>query len=77
MSSGKRGSEGPGLSVGQLRRHIALESEAVYRVLELGPATIMVEVIRAPGLSAGLRFDFTREAVLAMELVGEDEIPVS
>ena len=60
------------LAVGQLRRQVMLESEAVYSVLALGAETVSVEVVRAPGLTAGRRFEFTREAVLRMDLLDGD-----
>jgi hypothetical protein len=71
MSSGKRRLSGADLAVGQLRRQVVLESEAVYRVCEIGSSSVEVEVVRAPGLSAGARYRFTRAAVLAMEEIGE------
>ncbi len=57
-----------GLAVGQLRRQVRLESEAVYRVCELDDDFAAVEVVRAPGLHPGQRFRFKRDAVAAMEL---------
>jgi len=71
MSSGERGSGAGKLVAGQLRRQVMLESEAVYRVCEIGSSTVEVEVVRAPGLSGGERYHFTWAAVLAMEEVGE------
>lgn len=56
------------LVVGQLRRHVRLGSEAVYRVCDFGPETVWVEVVRVPGLSPGQRFKFSRDAVIAMEV---------
>lgn len=56
------------LVVGQLRRHVRLGSEAVYRVCDFGPESVWVEVVRVPGLSPGERFKFSRDAVIAMEV---------
>jgi hypothetical protein len=72
MSSGKRGSPDGDLSTGQLRRQVVLESEAVYRVCDLGPLLVEVEVVRAPGLQTGDRYHFTPAAVRAMEAIGEE-----
>lgn len=58
-----------GLLSGQTRRQARLGTDAVYRVCDIGDALVEVEVISGPGLNAGQRFCFTREAVLAMELV--------
>ena len=60
------------LASGQLRRQVRLGSEAVYRVREVTPTGVIVEVVRAPGLEAGLRFTFTAAAVQRMEPVDED-----
>jgi hypothetical protein len=46
-----------------------LGTEAVYRVRAVRHEIIDVEVVRAPGLQAGQRFAFTREVVVAMELL--------
>jgi len=73
MSPGKRGSGGVEPAVGQLRRQVVLESEAVYRICDLGPPSIEVEVVRAPGLAAGARYRFTTAAVRAMEVVEEHD----
>jgi hypothetical protein len=56
-------------ATGQLRRHVMLGTEAVYRVRAVRHEIIDVEVVRAPGLQAGQRFAFTREVVVAMELL--------
>src|SRR5271163_2421106 len=60
-----------GLSIGQLRRQISLGSEAVYRVSDVKPTSVKVEVVRAPGLTPGFRFALTPAAVLRMDLVDE------
>jgi hypothetical protein len=52
---------------GQLLKRTVLGSEAVYRVLGRNARGVEVEVVRAPGLSAGSRFTFTLEDVLAMD----------
>jgi hypothetical protein len=57
------------LEVGQLRRQSMLDTEAVYRVVELGEETVRVEVISAPGLPAGGQFEFAAAAVQRMELL--------
>jgi hypothetical protein len=61
------------LAVGQLRRQRRLRSEAVYRVCDWTDAFVEVEVVTAPGLQASQSFRFTREAVLAMEVVPPNE----
>jgi hypothetical protein len=63
------------VAAGQLRRQVRLGSQATYRVCAINGAQVEVEVVRAPGLAAGQRFTFTRDAVLAMELVTADEQP--
>jgi hypothetical protein len=63
------------LAVGQLRRQRRLQTEAVYRVCEWTDAFVEVEVVTAPGLQASQWFRFTREAVLAMEVVLPAEGP--
>ena len=45
-----------------------LDSEAVYRVVELTRAGATLEVISAPGLAPGYRFEGTREAAARMAL---------
>jgi hypothetical protein len=61
------------LNVGQLRRQIMLGSEAVYRVTAVGPALAELRVVQAPGLAVDRKFVFSRDAVLAMELLGETD----
>lgn len=68
MSGGALG-DGSRLAPGQVRRVVRLGSEALYRVHECAGPLVEVEVVRAPGLSEGQRFRFSREAVLEMELV--------
>lgn len=63
------------LVVGQLRRQRLLDSMAVYRVCAWSDAFVEVEVVTAPGLEVCQVFRFTREAVLAMEVVSNDESP--
>jgi len=41
----------------------------VYRVCRAQGELVEVEVVRAPGLSSGQRFEFTLRAVSAMEVV--------
>lgn len=72
MSRAKRERADSELSVGQLRRLVVLETEAVYRVCGLAPGLVDVEVVKAPGLTVGQQFAFTREAVLAMDLLDGD-----
>jgi hypothetical protein len=61
------------LAAGQLRRKVLLGSEAIYQILEPDGARVEVEVVKAPGLRPGLRLHFTRQAVLAMDVVGAAE----
>lgn len=63
------------LVVGQLRRQRRLDSEAVYRVRDWTDAFVEVEVVTAPGLQTSDCFRFTREAVLAMDVVPLDGVP--
>jgi hypothetical protein len=58
---------------GQLRRNRVLESEATYRVVDVGDEVVEVEVIDAPGLKPGQRFSFTTKMVEAMDVVGAAE----
>lgn len=59
------------LAVGQLRRQVHLGSEALYRVVAERAGFVAVEVIKAPGLTPGQRFDFARAAVQRMDVVSE------
>lgn len=58
---------------GQIRRNRVLESEAVYRIVDVTDDLVEVEVVEAHGLKEGQRFSFTHEAVAAMELAGAPE----
>ena len=62
-------------AAGQVRRNVMLGTEAVYRVCSIRGDLVDVEVIRAPGLSAGQRFALTRNAVGAMEVVSNGDSP--
>jgi hypothetical protein len=59
---------------GQVRRQELLGTVAVYRVVQVDETLSLVEVIEAPGLSAGMRFSFTTQAVGAMELVDPGDL---
>ncbi len=59
------------LIVGELRRHVRLGTEAVYRVCGWTDRLVDVEVVSAPGLERGQRFTLTREAVTSMSVVSE------
>jgi hypothetical protein len=59
------------LTIGQLRRQVLLGTEAVYRVCGLGEELVEVEVVSAPGLPSGRRFNLMREAIEQMDLVGD------
>ncbi len=61
------------LAVGQLRRHVLLGSEALYRVRRWDAATVSVEVVDAPGLRAGEVFRLSRRDVSAMSVPEEDD----
>jgi hypothetical protein len=63
------------LAPGQLRRRRQLGTEAVYRVLAVTGDMVRVEVIRAPGLTAGAEFRFSARDVTGMELVSEHAAP--
>ena len=55
-------------SSGVVRRRL-FGSQATYRVCDQFSGLVRVEVIAAPGLRAGQRFVFTRQAVGGMEPV--------
>jgi hypothetical protein len=57
------------LAVGQMRRQVVLGTEAVYRVCSCSDELIEVEVVRAPGLQPGDRFNVTRDAAQDMDLI--------
>ena len=59
----------PSLHVGEIRRYELLGSSATYRVLAIDSTHVVVEVVEAPGLAAGLRLRMSRDAVHAMTLV--------
>lgn len=63
--------------VGELRRQVKLETEAVYRVLavDVDADLIEVEVVRAPLLDRGRVMRLTRRAVLEMEIVPDAAAP--
>jgi hypothetical protein len=72
MSARRRSPGDAELAVGQLRKQVFLETEAVYRVCEVSATSVQVEVVRAPGLTPGQRFTFTAAAVLRMALLAGD-----
>ncbi len=57
------------LIVGELRLHVRLGTEAVYRVCDWTDTLVNVEVVNAPGLRRGQRFTLTREAVTNMSVI--------
>jgi hypothetical protein len=59
------------LRIGELRRQVVFGSEAVYRVCGWERDLVEVEVVRAPGLTAGQRFQFALTAVTQMVLVAD------
>lgn len=63
------------LTIGQLRRQVLLDTEALYRVCGLGAELVEVEVVSAPGLSPGRRFKLTRDAIERMDLVRNPSLP--
>jgi hypothetical protein len=56
-------------AVGQLLKHRALGTDAIYRVVGKNSRGVEVEVIDAPGLTPGSRFTFSRTDVLAMDAI--------
>jgi hypothetical protein len=50
-------------------RATRLGSTATYRVREVHEGLVTVEVVKAPGLEPGQRFEFTADAVARMEPV--------
>jgi hypothetical protein len=57
-------------------RHRALGTEALYRVSAEGEGCVEMEVVQAPGLSAGTLVRFTRHAVENMEVVEEGSLHI-
>jgi hypothetical protein len=57
------------LRVGEIRRHLSLGTEAIYRVCDWNDELVEVEVVRAPGLGRGERFKFDVAAVRSMTVV--------
>ena len=55
------------LSPHGILKHRALGTEAVYRVLDVADRLVSVEVVDAPGLEQGTRFQITRRAAKAMQ----------
>ena len=56
----------PSPQVGEIRRYELLGSSATYRVLAIDSTHVVVEVVEAPGLAAGLRLRMSQDAVQAM-----------
>ena len=59
-----------------LLKHRALGSEAVYRVIDVADRLVSVEVVEAPGLERGTRFEITRRAAKAMQYIRGDAATV-
>jgi hypothetical protein len=57
------------LTPGQVLRHQALGTEAFYRVLSVEGATVSLEVLRAPGLTAGAVVRWSLRTAAKMQLV--------
>jgi hypothetical protein len=57
------------LVVGEFRRKRSLHTSATYRVLEIEPAHVLLEVCDVPGLAAGVTLRVTRSAAREMEVV--------
>jgi hypothetical protein len=53
-------------------RQTCLGSEAVYELLEDNGETVTVEVVRAPGLTAGTQLRLMAQVAQAMERLGPD-----
>lgn len=68
--SGKSsGSDGEAPRPGQILRHRALGTTALYRVIGENPRGVEVEVVDAPGLQPGSQFTFGLNEVLAMDQI--------
>jgi hypothetical protein len=67
------------LSPHGLLKHRALGTEAVYRVIDVADRLVSVEVVEAPGLEEGTRFQITRSAAKAMQYIRGDAVaePIS
>jgi hypothetical protein len=59
------------IAPGQLRRQQTLGSSALYRVAAVDEKLITLTVVHAPGLTAGARVSFTRQAVAAMTAIAQ------
>jgi hypothetical protein len=55
-------------------KHRALGTEAVYRVIDVADRLVSVEVVDAPGLEQGTRFQITRGAAKAMQYIRGDAV---
>jgi hypothetical protein len=62
------------LSPQGLLKHRALGTEAVYRVIDVADRLVSVEVVEAPGLEQGTRFQITRRAAKAMQYTRGDAV---
>lgn len=58
--------------VGQIRRHEALGSVSVYRVIAIDPPVAVMEVIEAPGLPTGATVRLMLRNVERMRVISAD-----
>jgi hypothetical protein len=55
-------------------RHTCLGTEAIYEVVEEDGETVTAEVVRAPGLTAGMRVRLMARAAWAMERLDPGDV---
>jgi hypothetical protein len=58
-------------------KHQAFETEALYRVIDVANRLVAVEVITAPGLARGTRFQITRRAARRMNYTPADSVALA
>jgi hypothetical protein len=61
----------PPLEPGQIVRNRMLGTDATYRIVEQRGENVLVEVIEAPGLEPGYRFEMLAEAAARMERIDD------
>ena len=59
------------LEPGQVVRNHMLGTDATYRIIEARGENVLVEVIEAPGLEPGYRFEMLAEAAEQMERIDD------
>jgi len=57
---------------GELRQHVLLRTEAIYRIEEIEGEHVWVSVVSCPGLKPGEIVKLTKDAIDAMPVVDRD-----